>query len=277
MRATLFTTLLITAFMATPSFARPGDRNRRPPGDGPRAQRGGDDRGGDQRRDKAKQDDNDVDLSPWIQAWAREGIKGKALTQRLEKLMDLQRAGKVPAAPGAREQGPQRQADGRQQGRGGLGGPGFGPGPGPGHFGGGQGPGMRGGGRPGMPGGPGMLRGGGDGPGMRGGPGMMRGGGGGPGMPGGPGMMRDGDGRPPQPQKDAQPKPEPQARDKAPAANPNADALRDMKVQLGKMREELNKLEHRLESTPDAKPGSGSKGDGDKPKKPKNPNGDGEK
>jgi hypothetical protein len=274
MPATLFTTLLITAFMATPSFARPGDGNRRPPGGGQRG--GGDDRRGDDRRDLDKQHDNEVDLSPWIQAWAREGIKGKALTQRLEKLMDLQRAGKVPAAPGAREQGPQRQADGRpQQGRDGFGGPGFRPGPG--RFGGGQGPGMRGGGGgPGISGGPGM-RGGGGGPGMRGGPGMMRGGDGGPGMRGGPGMMRGGDARPPQQQKDAQPKPE-QARDKAPGTNPDAaDALRDMKAQLGKMRDELTKLEHRLESSSDAKPGRAGQGDGDKPKKPRNSNGDGEK
>lgn len=253
MRATFFTALLVTAFMATPSFARPGDRNRRPPGDGPRAQRGGEVHRGDDRRDGGKQEDNDVDLSPWIQAWAREGIKGKALTQRLEKLMDLQRAGRVPAAtPGGRERESERRAVGRPQGRGG-----FGFGPGPGRFGGPQGPGMRGGGRPEMPGGPGMMRGG--GPGMRGGPGMMRGGG----------------GRPPQPQKDVQPKSGPQAgSNQAPATNSNADALRDVKAQLGKMREELNKLERRLESSSNAKP---EKGDGDKPKKPKNPDGDGER
>jgi hypothetical protein len=280
MRATFFTTLVITILMASPSFARPGDRNRRPPGDGPRGQRGGgDSERRDRGRDGDKQDGEEMDLSPWIQAWAREGIKGKALTQRLEKLMELNRAGKRPQAPSAKEQ--EKQADQRPpQRRGGFGG---GPGFGPGRFGGPQGPGMRGG-RPGMPGGPGMMRGGGGGPGMPGGPGMM-GGGGGPGVRGGPGMMRGGGvARPPQQtQNGNQRKPEPQIRDQAPSAAPapnaNADTLRDMQAQLGRMRDELDKLERRLESAPDGKPRSpqgnsdekrGNKGEGDKPKKPKN-------
>src|SRR5258706_3927103 len=189
MRATLFSTLLITALAACPMYARTGDGNRRPPGGGggQRTQRG-EQRDGD-REDKGRKDqqeDVDVDLSPWIQAWAREGIKGKALTQWLEKLMDQKRAGKLPPAPGkeaekqANAQRPQGGGDGFGPRFGRFGGP---QGPGPGMRGGGGGPGMPGG-RGGMMRGPGMRGGGGDGGGndQR----MQRG----PGMPGGPGMQR---------------------------------------------------------------------------------------
>lgn len=237
MRALLLSTLLATALAAWPSYARPGDGGRRPGDGGPR-QRDRDrdeDRDDDDRKRDAKQAE-DVDLSPWIQAWAREGIKGKALTQRLERLMEQKRAGKLPPPPGMKE-----DEDRGPRGRGGFGPPGrfggFRGGPGDG------GPGMRWGGR-GMGRGPGM---------MPGGPRMQR----------GPGMM--GGGRP-QAQKDGERKP-----DAAPEKNagPNAEMMRDMKAQIGKLREELERLERRMDSAP----GKGAAKEA-QPSKPKKPQGD---
>jgi hypothetical protein len=270
MRATLFSTLLITALAACPMYARPGDGNGKPPGGGgggQRPQRG-------EQRDNAKQD-ADVDLSPWIQAWAREGVKGKALTQRLERLMARKRAGKLPPPPDNAQPG--KQANGHRPPAGGDGfRPPFGrfggpqsPGPRPG-------PGMRGGGdgEPGMHGGRGgMMR----GPGMRGRdggneqrrPGMAGGDGGGPGMRRGPGMQEGPHQPQPQAQRDGNGKPERQqpasAAKGAGAPQPNAEAMRDIQAQLGKMRDELSNLERRLNSND----GREKPGEGYKPKNPK--------
>jgi hypothetical protein len=220
MRLALFATLLTTAFVAAPLYADKPDK--------------GDKKDREEQKDRKEHADRQADLSPWIQAWAKEGVKGRELTERLEKLMDQQRAGKLPPPPGAkreardgddgkeakrheegekkeREEGENRKGDDRQ-------GPAFG------RFGPPRGPGMRGFG----------------GPGMRGGFGMRGFGGGEEGRPG----MRE----------FAQAHAQVQAQ------------LQELKAQVARLHEELSRLERRVESD---KAGKGPRDREARPEKPR--------
>ena len=220
MRLALFATLLTTAFVAAPLYADQPDKPDKK-----------EKRDRDEKKDRKGDADRQADLSPWIQAWAKEGIKGKELTERLEKLMAAERAGKLPPAPGEKkeardgdqekqarhhEEGEKKKSDQAEKGNG----PAFG------RFGPPRGPGMRGFGGPGMRGGFGM----------RGGPGMRGFGGGDEGA------------------------------DFAQAHAQVQAQLQELKAQVAKLHEELAKLEHRLESD---KPGRGPRDREARPERPR--------
>jgi hypothetical protein len=220
MRLALFATLLTTAFAAAPLYADKPDKPDK-----------GDKKDREEQKDRKEHADGQADLSPWIQAWAKEGIKGRELTERLEKLMDQQRAGKLPPPPGAkkeardgdqekqaghREEGEKKEREEAEKGKGAeRQPPPFGRGPG--------------------------MRGFGGGPGMRGGGFGMRGFGGG--EDGRPGM-----------------------REFAQAHAQVQAQLQELKTQVARLHEELSKLERRMESD---KPGKGPRDREARPEKPR--------
>ena len=220
MRLALFATLLTTAFVAAPLYADKPDKPDK-----------GDKKDREEQKDRKEHADRQADLSPWIQAWAKEGVKGRELTERLEKLMDQQRAGKLPPAPGAKkeardgdeekqakrhDEGEKKEREEGEKGKGQL--------RQPPPF--GRGPGMRGFGGPGMRGGFGM----------RGGPGVRGFGGGDEGA------------------NFAQAHAQVQAQ------------LKELNVQVARLREELSRLERRVESD---KPGKGPRDREARPEKPR--------